>query len=130
MLELHNRLRAAHNEAPLVWSSELAAEAQRWADHLLHGSTLAHGGDKGHGQNLFFISGLRTTPEFVFEQWASEASDYNRSANTCSNMCGHYTQIVWRNTKQVGCAIARAGSQEVWVCDYDPPGNVVGKRPY
>jgi pathogenesis-related protein 1 len=45
-------------------------------------------------------------------------------------MCGHYTQIVWRNTKAVGCAVGGKGAREVWVCDYDPPGNYVGQRPY
>ena len=43
---------------------------------------------------------------------------------------GHYTQIVWRSTVEVGCAVARSGLHEVWVCRYSPPGNVVGQRPY
>jgi hypothetical protein len=45
-------------------------------------------------------------------------------------VCGHYTQIVWRNTKSVGCAVARGKGVEVWVCNYDPPGNYAGQRPY
>jgi len=45
-------------------------------------------------------------------------------------VCGHYTQIVWRDTKQVGCGVARDNRREIWVCNYDPPGNWVGHRPY
>jgi hypothetical protein len=44
-------------------------------------------------------------------------------------MCGHYTQLVWRRARQVGCAAARGGSREVWVCEF-PEGNYIGMRPY
>ena len=54
-------------------------------------------------------------------------------------VCGHYTQLVWRNSTLLGCAYARCTSNspfqgvptwDFWVCDYSPPGNWVGQRPY
>jgi hypothetical protein len=66
----------------------------------------------------------------VVASWADEARGYNVSANSCTGVCGHYTQIVWRKTRSVGCAVAADPGREVWVCEYDPPGNVVGYRPY
>jgi hypothetical protein len=51
-----------------------------------------------------------------------------------SNGCGHYTQVVWRNTERVGCGYSTCQAQgfnfEVWVCNYDPPGNFIGQAPY
>jgi len=56
--------------------------------------------------------------------------NYNYKTNRCKGMCGHYTQIVWRDTKELGCGVARGGDREIWVCDYSPPGNYQGRLPY
>lgn len=39
---------------------------------------------------------------------------------------GHYTQIVWPNSKRVGCAVATNRSDDYLVCRYLPAGNVYG----
>jgi hypothetical protein len=74
--------------------------------------------------------------------WAAEASDYDYARNTCAagKVCGHYTQLVWRATTRVGCATqvcdrnspfgSRFPTWQLWVCNYAPPGNYVGQRPY
>ena len=66
--------------------------------------------------------------------WASERADYDYTHNSCAKgrICGHYTQVVWRTTTTVGCAIAvcEDTSEQVWVCHYQPPGNWIGKKPY
>ncbi len=62
--------------------------------------------------------------------WAAEAPGYDIRTNACAGVCGHYTQIVWASPRAVGCAVASNGYRQVWVCDYDPPGNIVGERPY
>ncbi|MFL5445126.1 MAG: CAP domain-containing protein, partial [Myxococcales bacterium] len=85
----------------------------------------------------------RWAPADVVAAWASEAADYDYAANTCAEgkQCGHYTQLVWRATTRAGCAHklctvnwpfapAPPGSWDFWVCDYEPPGNFVGQRPY
>lgn len=129
MVDLHNQLRRRHDLHSLQWSDELAGKAQRWAETLLESGQLRHDPSR-HGQNIFAMSGRPADVNFVFRAWASEASDYDYSRNTCSATCGHYTQIVWRDTKQIGCGVARGSGREIWVCDYDPPGNVNGERPY
>jgi hypothetical protein len=83
-----------------------------------------------HGENLFMISGGSVTPAEVVQTWVAERGDYNPDANTCAGVCGHYTQVVWRTTRGVGCGMAFDGYRQVWVCEYDPPGNVAGVRPY
>lgn len=115
---------------PLRWSDRLAARAQEWASHLVQERQFYHRPHPTFGENLFEISGGRASPAEVVGDWASEARDYSYRANTCRGMCGHYTQLVWNSTREVGCAVASEPGREVWVCNYDPPGNWIGERPY
>ena len=130
ILEAHNRVRSGVGVSPLSWSDKLAAVAQAWANQLVLEGRLHHRASPRYGENLYLISGGRATPNDVVSSWAGEEEDYDYRANTCHSRCGHYTQIVWRSTRAVGCAVARSRNIEVWVCEYDPPGNYVGERPY
>lgn len=130
-LHAHNVVRAQLGEQQLKWSDELASEAQWWANVLAERNEFQHEPVRHWGQNLFMIVGGYSSPEQAIAAWAAEATAYNREQNRCTGeMCGHYTQMVWRNTREVGCAHAWRGTREVWVCDYFPPGNVVGQRPF
>ncbi len=86
--------------------------------------------DGPFGENLYEVSGGSSTPAEVVSAWASEEVSYDQATNTCTARCGHYTQVVWRTTKLMGCGVARNARREVWVCDYDPHGNTVGEKPY
>ncbi len=130
MLAAHNAVRARMGVAPLVWSDRLAHRAQAWADVLLTRNQFTHSPKSPYGENLFTITGAPATPSQVVEDWASESRDYDYASNTCRKVCGHYTQVIWAATKEVGCAVARGPHREVWVCNYNPPGNWTGKRPY
>ncbi len=135
MLAAHNAVRKTVGGPPLVWSDRLAAVAQEWANTLVEHNEFKHRPHSMFGENLFEIRGPRAhaSPSQVVQSWASESRDYDYRTNQCLHgprSCGHYTQIVWSTTKQVGCAVARGERREIWVCDYDPPGNWVGSRPY
>lgn len=120
MLAAHNAARARVKVPALAWSGKLAAYAQQWANTLLNDKQLKHRRETPYGENLFVVAGERSSPRAVVRVWASEpVKDYN-----------HHTQIVWSRTTEVGCAVARNAKREVWVCNYNPPGNVVGERPY
>ena len=130
MLDAHNAIRARVGVPPLVWSDQLAQVAQDWADHLIATGALSHRPNNRYGENIYAISGGHAAPAEVVDLWAKEARGYDIRSNTCSGVCGHYTQIVWAKTRTVGCAVAIDRRREVWVCNYDPPGNVIGFRPY
>ena len=130
MLAVHNEVRARVRVPPLAWSDRLAARSQDWADTLLARRQFIHRPNSTYGENLFEITGAAASPAQVVDAWAAESRDYSYASNRCSGVCGHYTQVVWRDTKSVGCAVARGKGREVWVCNYDPPGNWVGRRPY
>ena len=136
----HNAARAAVQPParepipPLTWSPSLAATAQAWADQC----HFQHSKKKGLGENIFASSG-QATPEEVVESWVSEKKSYNYARNRCRRgECGHYTQVVWARSLRVGCAAAKCtanspfgrGPWQFWVCNYDPPGNYIGERPY
>jgi uncharacterized protein YkwD len=130
MLAAHGAVRARVGMAPLTWSDRLAARSQDWADTLLARRQFVHRPNSTYGENLFEITGATASPAQVVNAWAAESRNYDYRSNRCRGVCGHYTQIVWGDTKEVGCAVARGRGREVWVCNYDPPGNWVGKRPY
>jgi uncharacterized protein YkwD len=130
ILDPHNAIRARVGVPPLVWSDQLAQVAQDWANHLIATGELNHRPNNRYGENIYAIAGGHATPAEVVDLWAKEARGYDIRSNTCSGVCGHYTQIVWAKTRAVGCAVATDRRREVWVCNYDPPGNVIGFRPY
>ena len=132
MLDAHNAWRNRAGVPPLTWSPQLASYAQEWATKLLRENRFEHRSNLAYGENLAWAGGQQLSPERVVKMWGDEIADYNYANNSCrtGKMCGHYTQIVWRKTQQVGCGMARGNGKEIWVCNYNPPGNVVGQRPY
>jgi uncharacterized protein YkwD len=147
--QMHNDVRAAVSTAdplpPLVWSARLAATASDWVamcrDTLAPTGLIDHndGRAMGHpyyvGENVFGASG---TPglgvaEQAVNAWASEQANYDYATNNCNGICGHYTQIVWRATTELGCAVADCPSlmfRTSLVCNYGPGGNTGDGRPY
>jgi pathogenesis-related protein 1 len=113
-----------------MWSDELASRAQDWAQTLLAKNQFVHRPKSPYGENLFEIPGAQASSAEVVGAWVAESKNYDYRSNGCRGTCGHYTQIVWRATTELGCAFARGIRREVWVCEYSPPGNWVGKRPY
>ena len=130
ILQAHNSVRGAMKLPPLTWSDKVAAVAQQWADRLLARNEFIHRPKSLYGENMFKIIGSPISPAHVVKEWAAEAAGYDYKSNHCKGVCGHYTQLVWRDTKEVGCGVARKGRTEIWVCDYNPPGNWIGQRPY
>lgn len=142
LLRAHNDARADVSPTPspplppLTWSTDLAATAQSWAERCVfeHSS-----GNLGENLALFSPRDVDASlAASVVELWDSERVDYSLSSNSCAagKQCGHYTQLVWRDTERVGCGVANCnnvdgfGAGNLWVCNYDPPGNYVGERPY
>lgn len=147
MVAAHNRWRKTVNAPPLSYSTELAASSQEWANHLKNNNQcqMQHSKpDNKYGENLFWASAVewsdgrrevqQVSPKTVVDDWGKERADYDYKSNSCAKgkMCGHYTQVTWRTTTTVGCAVAVCDDSraQVWVCRYQPPGNWVGKKPY
>ena len=128
----HNAVRSKVGVPPLAWSDELAQAAQNWANRLVATGAFEHSKTGLYGENIFELSGagFSGNPVQVVSAWASESENYQYLTNSCMGVCGHYTQIVWRDTRAVGCGVAQDGKREIWVCNYAPFGNIVGVKPY
>ncbi|SHO80814.1 Pathogenesis-related protein 1C precursor [hydrothermal vent metagenome] len=130
----HNEIRAeVFNGSSVVWSDTVATTAQDYANYLASTGKWEHD-NSGYGENLYAAS---ETPSYVdaINSWYEEKSDYNYQDNSCNGVCGHYTQIVWKNTTEIGCgkAVYTTGNMRgytVIVCRYNPPGNYIGEKPY
>ena len=109
MVAEHNAVRSRVGTAPLKWSEPLARVAQEWADRLMQNGQFVHSHNPKYGENLYEISEGTATPGLVVKAWADEVADFDYRSNSCRGVCGHYTQIVWNDTREVGCAVARGG---------------------
>lgn len=129
----HNKVRAEVGVAPLKWSPDLAAYAQEWADKLAaYGCRMAHRTGGRFGENLFQGSVGVYSALDASKAWEGEKALFKGEALTRSNFepIGHYTQMVWRGSSTLGCGEAICDGTLIVACNYDPPGNVLGRRPY
>jgi Cysteine-rich secretory protein family len=139
LLAAHNSERSAAGVPPLAWNDELAGEARVWARQLAATGRFEHSPDEAgkepQGENLWAGTPRSFSPESMIALWVAEKKDYrpgvfpNNSRSGDVENVGHYTQLIWRNSGQVGCATAVGRSEEYLVCRYSHAGNVYGERP-
>jgi len=136
ILSAHNKERSLVGSPNLIWNSVLADHAQEWAVKLAEDDNgLVHrpSGDDSYGENIAFFSGHTFDAAYPVELWNEEKSDYRYAPISYSNFSsiGHYTQVIWKNTTQVGCGCAKSErGAYFFVCNYDPAGNFIGQYPY
>lgn len=124
MLDTHNKLRARHCAPPLTWSPKVAAVAQAWAQTLeAKGCAFEHSTGNKYGENLAAGTSGAMDPETVVTMWYDEVKLYRFDKPGFSMQTGHFTQVVWRGTTELGCGVAQCKGMDVWVCNYAPPGN-------
>ncbi|GJN21051.1 hypothetical protein PR202_gb08497 [Eleusine coracana subsp. coracana] len=133
-LDLHNLARADVGVAPLVWDDTVASYAERYAATRQRDCQLQRS-NGSYGENIFWGSGGKNwTATDAVAAWVEEKQYYDCSLNSCASgrVCKHYTQAVWADTVRLGCAAVTCdGAAGTFIiCNYDPAGNVPGRRPY
>jgi hypothetical protein len=120
-LDEHNAMRVMYGANPMVWSQELAEYAQKVVD------TCPSEPSPGmYGENMAI--GTALTCQKAVKLWNSEASKYpvdgvpRYSAET-----GAFTQVVWKDSAEVGCAVKDCPTGTIVACSYKSPGNVIGQ---
>lgn len=127
LVTAHNQYRGKHCAQPLTWSPKLAQVAQQWANQLRdQGCKFGHSGGS-YGENLAAGTTGAMDPEAVVAMWYDEVKGYSFQQPGFSMQTGHFTQVVWRSTTQVGCGTVQCNGNDIWVCEYDPPGNWEGQ---
>jgi hypothetical protein len=133
LLETHNEARRDFGTQPLRWSEELADDAHEYATVLARRGQLEHSpgsSRRGVGENLWQGTDRSFTASDMIGRFVEEKRwfkpgrfpDVSSTGNWID--VGHYTQIVWPSTEEVGCAVASNGRDEFLVCRYRPTGNI------
>jgi hypothetical protein len=139
LLAEHNRARDEARVPRLGWSAKLAREAQGWAEVLAREGRMRHASHAesgGAGENLWMGSAGYYGPDSMIGAFVGEKRFYVHGAFPKVSRTGrwedvgHYTQVVWRDTREVGCAVARGASDDFLVCRYWPAGNWMGQLAY
>ncbi len=148
--DAHNRARANVGVSGLTWSNTIASFAKEWADYLAQQNNckMKHRPSSGsyaqkYGENIYWASALSSSDgtdsvqdissSVPVTNWDDEKQYYDYESNSCQSgqVCGHYTQVVWAESKTLGCAMTICPDKgQIWVCNYDPRGNIVGQKPY
>jgi uncharacterized protein YkwD len=123
VLDAHNAYRAKHCVPALTWSAQIAYSAQQWANRC----DFNHDDQSPHGENLFWGTAGAYSPQAAVAAWYDEIAHYNFTKPAFSEKAGHFTQVVWTGSKQLGCGMATCRGNHFWVCRYSPPGNVTGQ---
>ncbi|CAL8326112.1 unnamed protein product [Merluccius merluccius] len=144
LLDYHNRVRSqvyppAANMEYMVWDESLAKSADSWASRCIweHGPTQAM---RYMGQNLSISSARYQSITDLMRSWHNEKQHFSYPNRCSGSVCSHYTQMVWANTRSIGCAVRQCANIYVFgsfwkeatllVCNYTIKGNWVGEAPY
>ncbi|KAK1567342.1 hypothetical protein Q3G72_011064 [Acer saccharum] len=130
-LNAHNAARAEMGVRNLTWNNTVASYAQNYANQRMGDCNLVHSGGP-YGENLAGSTG-NLSGKAAVGLWVSEKADYDTITNTCRDgkACGNYTQVVWQDSKHLGCGEVQCKNGGSFICcNYDPPGNFLGSRPF
>jgi len=131
-LNAHNEVRKQHGAVPLTWSTSLAEKAEQWANQCQFKHSNGMLSTERYGENISAGTGEFTIRKAV-GTFVADEDQYDPKHPSYL----HFTQVVWKATTQLGCAIAKCdgifdkslGEASMYVCLYDPVGNVIGQAP-
>lgn len=151
ILTEHNRLRkeeaiteTASYMFKMAHHEGLAEMAQTVSNTCIfeHSTGRSHPDFSWIGENLYVTNSTSATVESVVQSWYNEKANFSYTHNNCSDVCGHYTQVVWADSKYLGCGIKFCSSvfipsssktmsnAHMVTCHYGPGGNYNNKLPY
>ncbi|TVU40944.1 hypothetical protein EJB05_14430, partial [Eragrostis curvula] len=128
-VNLHNAAREAVGLGQVHWDDNVAAYAQSYAAQRQGDCALKHSTNRPYGENIYMgPAGKAWSAADAVGLWVEEKQYYDHATNSCSapadKSCGHYTQIVWRDSTAIGCARVDCSNGGVFIiCSYNPPGN-------
>lgn len=137
LLQSHNKERVRVGAAPLQWSPKLARDAKDWADYLAKRGRMEHASYEKRekaGENLWMGTAGYYSAETMIGGFIDEKKDFRPGKFPDVSRTGkwqdvaHYTQLIWHDTRQVGCAVSRDEVNDFLVCRYFPTGNWIGQQ--
>uniref|UniRef100_A0AAG5DD05 SCP domain-containing protein n=1 Tax=Anopheles atroparvus TaxID=41427 RepID=A0AAG5DD05_ANOAO len=132
-LKAHNEYRRRHGVLPLKLSTRLCRYADEWAKVIAARGVLVHRSNSQYGENIFCswsspnIVSVGVSGQEPVEHWYSEIDLHIFGKEPATLKTGHFTQVIWKDSRELGVGVARNRSGQVFVvANYDPPGNYIG----
>ncbi|XP_034254783.1 uncharacterized protein LOC117653301 isoform X1 [Thrips palmi] len=130
-LRVHNEYRARHGVHPLKLSKKLSRYSEDWAKRLAARGVIEHRNESDYGENIFCSWSSNAAHTVAGDEpvhhWYNEIKDHKFGKEPTSLKTGHFTQVVWKDSRELGVAVARSRTGQVFVvANYSPPGNFVG----
>ncbi|XP_044732409.1 uncharacterized protein LOC123295218 isoform X3 [Chrysoperla carnea] len=128
----HNELRKKHNVPELKHNEDLTKYAKEWAEKLAAEDRFYHRPDSKYGENIFYLwssdPNAKVSPKDVCKSWYDEIKDYSFASEPRAMKAGHFTQMIWKGSTEMGMAMARGRNGKIYVvANYNPRGNIVGQ---
>ena len=129
-LNAHNKYRKIHHVDPLKLNKEICDIAEKYSKQLTKIGHLQHSDncykEDMLGENLFYCSGVEVTGTLVTKNWYGENKSHNYSGDYKTGT-GHFTQMIWKETKEVGFGKHKDKKGRTYVvANYYPCGNIIG----
>ncbi|KAM8717515.1 hypothetical protein ACLKA7_004243 [Drosophila subpalustris] len=122
-----NKYRKMHGCPELKVNEALSKNAQEWANHLRDKNIMQHRPKPKYGENIFLSGGMDVTGDLPVDMWYREINAFNFDKPDFTPTSGHFTQLIWKSCTEMGAGVARKADRTWVVCNYNPPGNVVGQ---
>ncbi|KAK3781336.1 hypothetical protein RRG08_018963 [Elysia crispata] len=135
-LKTHNILRAKHGVAPLKLSDDLNVYAQSWSDTLLKNEVIKHSecmlNGSRIGENIAYRVSHQPqdlTGQEAVMHWYEEMKDHDFESEDFDPKTAHFAQVVWKGTQELGVGKSKSldNRKSFIVCNYRPPGNLLGQ---
>lgn len=131
-LEVHNEYRREHGVEPLVLNKDICKISQQWAEELAKKDSMSYSMNQTYGESIY--SGWSPDPNVkirakdCIDRWYNEINDFHFGREPDILTCGHFTQIIWKGTRELGIGKAKSESGKLYVvANYYPPGNFTGQ---
>ena len=132
MLTRHNLYRAQHQVSDLTRVAAIESIAQSYSEYLAANNMFQHSSNtylgNSLGENLYWGYGFSSIGTNAVDSWYEEVADYDFNSPGFKSGTGHFTQIVWKDSQQLGCGIGCGSNNYCYVtCNYYPAGNYLGQ---
>lgn len=126
-----NKYRKLHQAPDLVWDNTIANYAQEWSNYLLINNLFQHSGSSMYGENLAYFKGYDGDPltfiKWSIDMWYQEVEYYDFNKPGFKDTTGHFTCLVWKDSKKFGMGISISDKTVVVSFNTSPPGNIIGE---
>lgn len=132
----HNTYRNKYNVTQMLSSTnEMNELSQKRADTISSTNIFAHEVNLPYGENLWATTNPDAEISSCVDSWMSESYSWIENENNWYPALGHFSQCLWKDSSQIGCAKGTFTNKDnvtfyFVVCNYNPPGNIIGERPY